>query len=58
VCASGRCEKVTLGPAWRTVRVLLPDAGGPLELRSATFFAADGRDLGVLVDWARIEQAN
>jgi hypothetical protein len=54
VCAGGRCEDAVLGGAWRTVRVLLPAASGPLELRSATFFAPDGRDLGVLVDWTRV----
>jgi hypothetical protein len=54
ICAGGRCQEVVLGPAWREVRVLLP-AASPVELRSPTFGAPDGRELGVLVDWARVE---
>ncbi len=54
VCAAGVCQAVALGPTWRVVRVLLPLAAGDLELRSATFYAADGRELGVLLDWATV----
>ncbi|HMQ35479.1 MAG TPA: hypothetical protein PKD53_32515, partial [Chloroflexaceae bacterium] len=57
LCAGGACETVELGPELRTVRVLLPAGAGPLELRSPTFYAPDGRELGVLVDWARVEAA-
>lgn len=56
VCAGGHCEQLTLGPAWRRVRVLLPTAGA-IELRSSTFRAPDGRDLGVLIDRVAVEPA-
>jgi 4-amino-4-deoxy-L-arabinose transferase-like glycosyltransferase len=56
VCVGRRCEEAPLGPEWREVRVLLP-AAGEIELRSATFRGGDGRDLGVLLDWARVEPA-
>ncbi len=55
LCAAGACQTVSLGPGWRTVRVLLPATMAPLELRSPTFFGPDGRELGVLVDWARVK---
>ena len=53
ICAGGHCEQLMLGPEWRELRVLLPEAG-EIELRSPTFIAADGRELGVLLDWARV----
>lgn len=56
VCAGGACAEVPLGAEWRVVRLWLPPAGAaPIELRSPAFFAADGRDLGVLLDWATLE---
>lgn len=53
VCAQARCQAVPLQPTWRTIHLLLPPlpANTTLELRSPTFVAADGRRLGVLVDW-------
>lgn len=58
ICASGGgpCEELALGPTWRELRVLLP-AAGEIELRSPTFGAPDGRELGVLVDYASVEPA-
>lgn len=54
ICAAERCQTVSLGAELRTVQVLLP-AADELQLRSATFFGADGRELGVLVDWGEVE---
>jgi len=58
VCSSVSCTSVELGPTWRTIRLLLPVEGSTIHefrLESATFSAPDGRDLGVLIDWAWIE---
>jgi len=67
VCARGACQQVAVGREWREVRVLLPGAGettarraeklGLIELRSPTFMAPDGRELGVLLDRAAVEPA-
>lgn len=57
VCAGASCRAVTLTGAWRTylLPVELPAAGDvTVTLRSPTFRAADGRDLGVLVDSAAL----
>jgi hypothetical protein len=60
VCTAGRCQQVTLAAEWRTLTLLLPPAGSAggqvVELRSPTFTAADGRELGVLLDWAAVVQ--
>jgi tetratricopeptide (TPR) repeat protein len=58
VCAGGACQEITLGAELRVVRLILPPVGeAPIELRSPTIRAADDRDLGVIVDWARLDPA-
>jgi 4-amino-4-deoxy-L-arabinose transferase-like glycosyltransferase len=52
VCAGERCVPVPLTAAWRVVEVPLPSAAQTIELRSPTFTAEDGRELGVLIDRA------
>lgn len=55
ICADGACVGLRLDGAWSMVRLYLPAGGaGAIELRSATFEAADGRSLGLLIDWAKI----
>ncbi|HWQ12242.1 MAG TPA: glycosyltransferase family 39 protein [Roseiflexaceae bacterium] len=59
VCASGACRDVALGASWRIYTLPLAAAdGGALvvELRSDTFRAPDGRELGVLIDWVGMER--
>jgi 4-amino-4-deoxy-L-arabinose transferase-like glycosyltransferase len=60
VCTTGRCQPVMLAPEWRTLTLLVPpaasDDGQVIELHSPTFAAADGRELGVLLDWAAVAQ--
>jgi 4-amino-4-deoxy-L-arabinose transferase-like glycosyltransferase len=58
VCLLGRCHLLSVGPTWRTY--LLPfdiTSDRPLlvELRGDTFEAPEGRRLGVLIDWADIQ---
>lgn len=57
VCSQNDCQPVTLGSEWRIVQLALPSGSSPIELRSATFSAPDGRELGVLLDWARLDVA-
>ncbi|WP_161569195.1 tetratricopeptide repeat protein [Candidatus Oscillochloris fontis] len=53
ICAAAACYSVSIGGAWQTIQILLPAAPrSPVELRSPTFSAPDGRELGVMVDWA------
>lgn len=54
ICAGERCALATLDQQWRTVRVLLPAASNEIALRSPTFTAPDGRELGVFLDWAEV----
>ena len=54
ICAREGCALATLERRWRTVRVLLPAAGNEIALRSPTFTAPDGRDLGVFLDRAEV----
>jgi 4-amino-4-deoxy-L-arabinose transferase-like glycosyltransferase len=59
VCTAGHCQQVALTPEWRTLALLLPPANTReqvIELHSPTFAAADGRELGVLLDWAAVVQ--
>jgi tetratricopeptide (TPR) repeat protein len=60
VCTAGRCQQIALTAEWRTLTLPLPatgSAGGQIiELHSPTFTAADGRELGVLLDWAAVVQ--
>jgi hypothetical protein len=51
---AGACTEVALEPTWRELRVPLP-AAGEIELRSPTFTAPDGRELGILLDRASVE---
>jgi hypothetical protein len=56
VCVAGVCRSLQLDGEWRTYIVPVEiDTSGMLTiaLRSDTFRAADGRELGVLVDWIR-----
>jgi 4-amino-4-deoxy-L-arabinose transferase-like glycosyltransferase len=57
ICAGAVCQEVMVGRAWREVRVLLPATAEPIELRSPTLWAPEGRALGVLVDWAAVAPA-
>jgi 4-amino-4-deoxy-L-arabinose transferase-like glycosyltransferase len=53
-CVLGVCYPLQLDGEWRTYEIPIQvDTPGGLdvELRSNTFRAADGRELGVLVDW-------
>ncbi len=54
ICAGGRCTRVEPEQGWRTLLVLLPPGDDAIVLSSPTFYAADGRDLGVLVDRAHM----
>ncbi len=54
ICAGERCVLATLDQQWRTVRVLLPATSNEIALRSPTFIAPDGRELGVFLDWAEV----
>jgi tetratricopeptide (TPR) repeat protein len=57
VCAGGICQQVPVGREWRELRILLPSGAETIELRSPTFRAADGRELGVLLDRAAVQPA-
>ncbi len=51
ICSAGECRTVELGADWREIRLALPiREGQPVMLDSPTFYAPDGRDLGVLLD--------
>ncbi|PDW04143.1 tetratricopeptide repeat protein [Candidatus Viridilinea mediisalina] len=54
VCRAAHCTKITLEASWRTVSMLIPNEGDTITLRSPTFSAPDRRDLGVILDWARL----
>ncbi len=56
VCWSGACRRLDVRPAWRSYQVMLPLPAGapPIEVRSPTFAAADGRALGVLLAAASV----
>ncbi|MCX7792577.1 MAG: hypothetical protein N2378_18230, partial [Chloroflexaceae bacterium] len=56
ICAGGACALAAVDQRWRTVRVLLPAAGEEIALRSGTFTAPDGRQLGVFLDWAEVRE--
>jgi 4-amino-4-deoxy-L-arabinose transferase-like glycosyltransferase len=58
VCAAQQCWALRPGPGWRTYTVAFEGAGAGapvIELRSDTFQAGDGRQLGVVVGWVEIE---
>lgn len=62
LCAGGRCQAFPVQRTWRTYSLLLPpptaSAGAVVvELRSPVFSAPDGRQLGLLVDWAAVYRA-
>lgn len=54
ICVEGTCQQVELSAAWRTYTVMVEprDTTILVEVRSPTFTAADGRRLGVIIDWA------
>lgn len=54
ICAGAQCATVVLDARWRTVRLVLPAGTSEIRLQSPTFAAADGRELGVLVDRATL----
>lgn len=56
ICSGTWCQSVAVARGWQRQRLLVPLHEQPsqvIEIRSPTFTAADGRDLGVLLDWAR-----
>ncbi|MGQ9927529.1 MAG: glycosyltransferase family 39 protein [Chloroflexaceae bacterium] len=54
ICASEGCALAALDQQWRMLRVLLPAASNEIALRSPTFIAPDGRELGVFLDRAEV----
>jgi 4-amino-4-deoxy-L-arabinose transferase-like glycosyltransferase len=60
ICSQDVCQPVVLPPTWRVVSLLLPSAAGQhtqvIEIDSPTFHAPDGREPGVLLDWAKVEE--
>ena len=60
ICSQHVCQPVVLPPTWRVVSLLLPSAEGQnaqvVEIHSPTFHAPDGREPGVLLDWAKVEE--
>jgi 4-amino-4-deoxy-L-arabinose transferase-like glycosyltransferase len=57
ICSEGRCTRIALAPGWRSYSVPLPptpEAARIVELRPDTFRDADGRILGVVIDWVSI----
>jgi len=57
VCAARRCWSLVVGPRWRSYSLEFGGVGDdPLlvEIRSPTFAAPDGRQLGVLIDNATV----
>lgn len=53
LCAANQCVSLLVSRTWRIISVQVPLAANVdwLELRSPTFQAPDGRQLGLLVDW-------
>ncbi len=56
ICAGAYCATATVDRHWRTVRVLLPATSAEIALRSPTFTAPDGRQLGVFLDRAEVRE--
>lgn len=56
ICTADRCQPVVLERTWRTIVVRVPAAQHIIEVRSPTFIAPDGRELGVLVDRAKVKR--
>jgi 4-amino-4-deoxy-L-arabinose transferase-like glycosyltransferase len=57
ICALERCRSLSIGPEWRVYSVPLQGVDMPaltVEIRSTTFVAPDGRQLGVLIDHAEV----
>ncbi len=57
VCVAGRCQALLVGATWRTYILPFDAPPGPLppiEVRSETFDAPDGRRLGVMIDWVEV----
>ncbi len=58
ICVADHCQPLSITPDWRVVSLILPPSNAAtqiVEIRSPTFVAADGRSLGVLLDWAVID---
>jgi tetratricopeptide (TPR) repeat protein len=54
VCNAADCVDVVLDDQLRVVRLALPAAEGPITLRAQQFLSPDGRELGVLLDYAAV----
>lgn len=54
ICVEGACRQVEANADWRTYTLMIERCNTPalVEVRSPTFTAADGRRLGVIIDWA------
>lgn len=52
ICVEGECRRMAVGAEWRIYRIPFASRGGlvTVAIRSATFDAPDGRQLGVIVD--------
>lgn len=54
ICLANTCHTITLTATWRIYALLFEIPAGAattIAIESATFDAADGRQLGILVDW-------
>ncbi len=56
ICNAADCVEVMLEDELRVLRLVLPAADGPITLHAPSFRAADGRDLGILLDWAAVDE--
>jgi 4-amino-4-deoxy-L-arabinose transferase-like glycosyltransferase len=57
ICVAERCQILSVGPTWRTYELPLTTKltdVQPIEIRSSTFDAPEGRRLGLLIDWADV----
>jgi 4-amino-4-deoxy-L-arabinose transferase-like glycosyltransferase len=57
ICVATACQTIPVGPDWRMYRVVLPQLSEPdlpVEVRSPTFVAPDGRRLGVKIAEAAV----
>ncbi|GIW01784.1 phospholipid carrier-dependent glycosyltransferase [Roseiflexus sp.] len=54
ICITGTCRQIEAHAGWRTYTLMVERRNTPalVEVHSPTFMAADGRRLGVIIDWA------
>jgi 4-amino-4-deoxy-L-arabinose transferase-like glycosyltransferase len=51
ICAASQCQIINVGPTWRSYTLPISVTNtAPIELSIPTFTAADGRQLGILLD--------